>query len=166
MPGIGWSGILKVAEGTDIDTTTPPTVTIDDAGMATSAWAYSIQGKFNVYTNRSASADTAWPTAMAMETDNAAAEDSSSSSTEHMTIPIVRSDPAGNVTLIWRKRTGTRFDLYGRRFSGGAWGAATLLETSDSNSTSWPALAVGTNGTAAATWYYDGAYDVFANVYR
>ena len=72
-----------------------------------------------------------------------------------MTDPLVQTDPAGNVTLVWRKRTANkRFDLWGRRFSGGSWGPAALLESRDTNSVFFPALAVGANGTAVATWYY------------
>jgi hypothetical protein len=84
-----------------------------------------------------------------------------------VTNPIVRNDAAGNVTLVWRKRTsGTRFDLASRRFAGGAWGPAALIETDNTNSVFWPKLSVGTNGTAVATWYYDPVFDVWANVFR
>jgi hypothetical protein len=83
-------------------------------------------------------------------------------------MPIVQHDPAGNVTLIWRKRmTGTRFDLWTRRLPvGGTWGAPELLETDTTNSVFFPALAVGTDGTAAAAWYYGGTLSVWANVYH
>jgi hypothetical protein len=101
-----------------------------------------------------------------METDNGAAEDDNNSLIEHMTQPIVMSDPAGNVTLIWRKRVGTRFDLWGRRFSAGSWGTATVLESGNVNSVLWPALGVGSNGTAVATWFYYSENDVLANVFR
>ena len=122
------------------------------------------QSKFQVYTNRLGPTDTAWPAATAMETDDVAGE--SSSSSVNTTDPIAQTDPAGNVTLIWRKETGTRFDLWSRRWTGGSWGTAVLIETHDTNDVEYPALAVGAGGTAVAAWDYDGTYDVWANVLR
>ena len=165
-PGSGFAAALKVGEGSDIDWIVSPTVTLDEAGVATAAWSYLIQGKYQVYVNRAGPTDVAWPTATAMETDDAAAEDDPNTSIEQSTMPIVRNDAAGNVTLVWRKRTGTRFDLWSRRFSAGSWGAATLLETRDTNSVFWPSLGVGTNGTAVAAWYYGLEYDIWANVFH
>ena len=40
-----------------------------------------------------------------------------------------------------------------------------LLETDTTDSVLYPALAVGTDGTAAAAWYYDND-TVWANVYH
>ena len=66
-----------------------------------------------------------------------------------------------------QKRTGTRFDLYARRYPvGGPWGAPTLLETRDTYSVFWPALGVSTNGTAVAAWYHATEFDIWANVWR
>ena len=85
------------------------------------------------------------------------------------------SDPAGNVTLIWRKRTADsarRFDLVSRRYTAGSWtpqapqAAAVLLEDNTANSVFWPTLAVGTGGTAVATWYFGTSLTVGANVFQ
>jgi len=169
-PGAGFAAPIRAGEAYNIDYLGPPSVTLDETGVATIAFAAQAmyQGKYNVYANRAAATDTAWPSAMAIETDNAAAEDDPNSSIARSPMPIVRNDAAGNVTLIWRKRTGTRFDLYGRRYSGGAWGTPALLETRDTQSVFWPALGVsqGANGTAVAAWYYGTELDVWANVYR
>ncbi len=170
-PASGFAAAVLVARGYDIDPQFPPSVTLDDTGTATAAWAFHAQGmsKYNVYTSRSGPSDVAWPTGTAMETDNNAADDSTDKHDllDSMTDPLVQTDPAGNVTLVWRKRTPSmRFDLWGRRFSGGSWGAATLLEALDTNSVLYPSLAVGTSGTAVVTWYYGTTLDVWANVYR
>ena len=168
-PASGFAAAVKVDEGTDIDPQFPPTVTLDDTGTATAAWALSIQQKYNVYTSRNGPSDVAWAARTAMETDNTAADDSTDSQDvlDSMTDPLVQTDPAGNVTLVWRKRTANkRFDLWGRRFSGGSWGPAALLESRDANTVLFPALAVGANGTAVVTWYYGTELDVWANVYR
>ena len=106
-----------------------------------------------------------------METDNIAKDDDPNSNIGYVTMPIVRSDPAGNVTLIWRKRTtasGKRFDLVAKRYTpAGGWGSQQfLLEDNMTNSVFWPALAVGPNGTAVATWYFGTVLEVWANVFH
>jgi hypothetical protein len=70
------------------------------------------------------------------------------------------------VTVVWRKSAGTRFDLYSRRFSNGAWGPAALVEDQNTGSAAYPVLAVGPNGTAVAAWYYEGDGRIWANVMR
>ena len=166
-PGSGFAAPLKAGEAGDLETVFFPSITLDESGVATAAWAASIQQKYQVFTSRAGATDAAWPTAMQMETDNAATEDDPNSIVVRAPMPIVKNDTAGNVTLIWRKRTGTRFDLYARRYPiGGPWGAPTLLETRDTNSVLWPSLGVGVNGTAVAAWYYGTEYDVWANVWR
>jgi hypothetical protein len=151
-----------------------PSVILDEAGVATIAWAMDVQGKHNVYTSRAASGQT-WPAAMAMETDNQAALVNNRWVEEAKPAPILRRDGAGNVFLVWRKLVGTtRFDLWGRRFSAGAWAPATLLETDNAvpAGVSFPALGVGMNGVAATAWYYTLADTdpmtnrVWANVWR
>jgi hypothetical protein len=170
-PSSGFAAPLLVAQGSTIDNLYPPSVALDEAGIATSAWNFQLtSGKFNVYTNRSAASDTAWPALpTAMESDDIAANDDPNSTLGQSTMPLVRSDPAGNVVLVWRKRTsGTRFDLVSRYFpAGGTWGAQQALEsTTDTDSVFFPALAVGSDGTAVVTWYYGTGLTVWANVFR
>ncbi len=149
-------------------------VTLDETGVATIAWASEVQARINVYTSR-APAGQAWPSAMAMETDNQAALVNNAVLDQAKPAPVVRGDLAGNVFLTWRKRVGaTRFDLWGRRFSAGTWAPAALLETDDAavGGVSFPALGVGTGGVAVAAWYYRVADSdpttnrIWANVWR
>jgi hypothetical protein len=168
-PGAGFAAPLKAGEATEIESIAFPSITLDANGVATAAWASSIQGKYQVYTNRAGATDMAWPASATMiEMDNAAAQDDPNSIIARSPMPIVKNDVAGNVTLIWRKRSGTRFDMYARRFPAGGtmWGAQELLETRDTNSVFWPSLGVGTGGTAVAVWYYGTELDVWANVWR
>jgi hypothetical protein len=170
-PGSEFAAPLRAGESAYIEWVGGyPSVALDDRGVATVAWAQatSSTGTYQVYTNRMGATDTAWPSAMMMETDNAAASDDPNSGIEQSPMPLVRTDPTGNVTLLWRKRMGTRFDLYARRFTGmGPWGAPELLETLNAGTVYFPALGVGANGTAVAVWYYYGTeLDAYANVYR
>ena len=170
-PGAGFAAPQRAADSVYIEWIEFPSLTLDESGTATLAWAATATstGKYNVFTNR-VNGSAAWPlTPTQIETDNAAASDDPNSSIEQAPMPKVGNDAAGNVTLIWRKRTGTRFDLYGTRFPAGgtAWTTpASLLETRDTQGVWFPALGVGVNGTAVATWYYGTELDVYANVYR
>ena len=106
---------------------------------------------------------------MALETDDDAADDdpAGSNSLVRVPMPVVGHDAAGNVMAVWRKRTGTHFATWARRYSGGSWGAgATMIETHDPNNVFFPALAVGSNGTAVAAWYYGTELTVWGNVFR
>ena len=159
---------LSVLQATTIDYQVSPSVTLDDSGVATSAFGVMIGSSFEVFTSQLKPTDTAWPTPTQMETDDIAADNDPDSTLGAETMPIVQHDPSGNVTLIWRKRmTGTRFDLWTRRLPvGGTWGTAVLLETNTTDSVDFPALGVGTDGTAAAAWWYDTAETVWVNVYH
>jgi hypothetical protein len=172
-PGAGFAAPLLAGQATYIEDLVFPSVTLDESGVATVAYAATdtFKGKNQVYANRAGATATAWPTPTMIESNNDAAPDDPNSSIARSPMPIVRNDAAGNVTLIWRKRTGARFDLYGQRFAAGgtAWGAPTLLETRDTSSIFFPALGVSqgaSNSTAIAVWNYDTEPDVWANVYR
>jgi hypothetical protein len=169
-----WATPLKVGEATSIDSTQPPSVTLDGSGTATVAWGNAdVSGRYNVRVNRSAQADAAWPPATAMETDNFASD---AAGLGRATYPVVRTDGSGNVTLVWRKliASGARYDLYASRFSGGSWGPPGLIETIDMAGTANasvfnPVLGVNAAGVAVAAWFYAGTgvnFDVHANFFR
>jgi hypothetical protein len=170
--GANWALAAKVGEAANIDSTQPPSVTLDANGTATVAWGADIGGRYNVHVNRALQSDSVWPVPTAMETDNLASE---VAGLGRATLPLVRGDGAGNVMLVWRKLVagGARYDLFARRFSGGSWGAQTMIETIDVStganaSVFAPALAV--NGSlAVAAWNYGGtgvSLDVYASVFR
>lgn len=159
-----------------IDSTAPPSVTLDDGAVATVAWAAATGTQFNVQVN-SAGAGAVWPLPpTSIETDNQAALDMGPSQAP---MPTARGDGKGNVTLIWRKRApGTaRFDLFARRFAAGAWGTESKIEAIDMSNNAVasvfnPVLASSVprgSGVAAAAWTYGGtgvALDVYANILR
>jgi len=157
-----------VAEATNIAWTPSPSVTLDDSGAATAAWAFEVKTKFNVYTSR-ATWGQPWSTAMAMETDDDAADDNAGSNDyAWVTSPMLGHDAAGNVTLVWKKRAGALFNAWARNYDAGTglWTAGTLLETMDAHSIYAPSMAMGPTGVAVASWYYGYEFDIWANVYR
>jgi hypothetical protein len=158
----------KVFEASSIDTIVSPTVALDEANNATVAFAVMTSAGYQVQVSRTAVTDPMWPVSpTGLEADDIAKNDDPNSTLGQVTMPLIRNDPAGNLTVVWRKRTsGTRFDLVARRFVGGSWGAETLLETNTTNTVFWPTLAVGANGTAVTTWYFGTSLDVWANVFH
>ena len=153
--------------GVTIENLQAPALVLDEAGKATLSWANEIQGKFQVYYARSDLLGTVPADIGVIETDNAATDDDPNDVYQRAPLPALAVDPANNVTLIWRKRTGKRFDLYARRFSGGSnWGAATKIETRDIGSVEWPSVAAGSDGTVVAIWNYQVETDVWATVFR
>jgi hypothetical protein len=172
--GAGFAGALAVTEANEIDESAPPALVLDDTGIATVAWNVQVGAAYQVHASRSAASDASWPAETPIETDDTAAQDDPNSQTARATFPLLGCDPAGNVTLVWRKRTaasGQRFDLVSRRLPvGGTWNPVVPVETMDTLSVFFPALAVGANGTAVATWYYStdtaSTATVWANVAR
>lgn len=159
-----------VTQANNIENIFAPSVTLDESSNATVAWAAQTSIGYNVYTSRAAPTDPAWPTGpMAMETDDVAMNDITGDVIARVTDPIVRNDPAGNVTLVWRKRfSGTRFNLVSRSYSAatGNWSAQVPLENNTTNDVLWPTLAVGSNGTAVTAWYFDTIDEVWAAVFN
>ena len=159
-----------VTQANNIENIFAPSVTLDESSNATVAWAAQTSIGYNVYTSRAAPTDPAWPTGpMAMETDDVAMNDITGDVIARVTDPIVRNNPAGNVTLVWRKRfSGTRFNLVSRSYSAatGNWSAQVPLENNTTNDVLWPTLAVGSNGTAVTAWYFDTIDEVWAAVFN
>jgi hypothetical protein len=160
-PAGGFGAALLVAEGNEItDVERPPSLTLDPSGTATVAWGVQVGSNYEVHASRLGPTDTTWPNETPIETDDLAADnDPVYPELGKETLPLVACDPAGNVTLIWRKRTtgsGTRFDLYTKRFTaGGTWDGGSRLATNASAIVIWPALAVGADGSAVAAYQYD-----------
>jgi hypothetical protein len=165
-PGGTLSAPVMLGQGTWISWDPLSSATIDDTGVSTVAWTFEVQKKFNVYVNRAAHTQAFPMDPTAIETDNMAAAVNNSLTESAKAAPVLGSDAAGNVVLVWRKSTGTRFDLYGRRFSAGAWGSPSLLEDQNTTGVSYPVVAVGPNGTAVTAWYYENDNRIWANVLR
>jgi hypothetical protein len=167
--GGGFGAPIPVGESPTIDSSQPPSVTLDDNGIATAAWgAGNAQGVYNVQVNRTVPSDGTWssmPTAA--ETDDLASDNVAMG---RATMPVVRGDGKGNVTLVWRKLvmtgTATHFDLFTKQFMGTGWDGPTKIETDDSNGVFNPSLSVNGSNVAITAWYYANVLDVYANVRR
>jgi hypothetical protein len=159
---------VMFGEGVVIDNTQAPALVVDESGRATLAWANEIQSKFQVFWARSNVMGTVPPDLGFIENDDAAADDNPNDPLARATLPSLGVDPTGNVTLVWRKRAGKRFDAWSRRFTAGAtdWGGAVKIDNRDIGSVEWPFVAVGIDGTAVAVWDYTVEADVWAATLR
>ena len=151
-----------------IDSYQAPALVLDESGKATAAMAFEIQQKWQVFAARSDVTGTLLPDFLSHETDDAATHDDPNDASAGATLPALGVDPLGNVTLVWRKRVGKRFDAWARRFpaGGSGWGTPALLETRDTGSVQEPEIGVGSDGTAVAVWDYTVETDVWAAVFR
>jgi hypothetical protein len=162
-----FSSPVNVTQGKQIDSYQAPALVLDESRTATVAWPFLIQGKYQVFASRAGAAD-AWPTATQLETDDDAADDDVNDYSAGATTPALGLDPAGNVTLLWRKRVGKRYDLWTTGFakSGAAWGTPKKLETTDTDTVDWLSLGVGSDGTAIAVWDYAAELHIWAAIFR
>jgi len=159
------------AASVTVDSTVPPSVTLDDNGTATVAWAATVGTQLQAQASREDAGSTTWLTTP-MESDNQAMAGMGGGQAP---MPSVRGDGKGNVFVIWRKRgTGSAiFDLFARRYTPGTtWGPEMKIDATDliggaAASVTSPVLGMNGSGVAVAAWYYDIASpDVYAAVTR
>jgi hypothetical protein len=171
--GGGFVAPVEIRSAPLIASTNPPSVHLDDNGLATIVWASAgAQGLYSVEAARMTATDTAPSQVLTEATPNYAGTDNTGGTQAPM--PVVRGDGKGNVVFVWRKRglaTASRFDLYARQYTTSAgWLGEALIETLDgANNVFNPAVADNGSNEIVATWYYGGtgaALDVYANIWR
>ncbi|HJU83045.1 MAG TPA: hypothetical protein VJ600_02440 [Holophagaceae bacterium] len=69
-----------------------------------------------------------------------------------LSYPKVVLDGSGNAIAVWGETDGTRTHIWANRFTGGAWGTATQLESNANGPADPPYLAGDSSGNAIATW--------------
>ncbi|HMF43041.1 MAG TPA: hypothetical protein VKQ32_20350, partial [Polyangia bacterium] len=160
-----WGPPLLAGTAPGIDTTSPPSVTLDDNGVATAAWsAGNAQSIYNVQVNMTLASSSNWGlNPMAAETD-----DMANGTTSNATMPMVRGDGNGAVFVVWRKRAASGvFDIWAAHYVGGQLQSVMPLEPFDVDSAFNPVVGVNGSGVAVAAWYYGGnEQDVWANIWR
>jgi hypothetical protein len=161
----------ELVSGGPIDNFQTPALVLDEAGLATAAWAFEIQSTFQVFV---ASADFLPDNQFSLshvDLDDAAADDTAGDASQRATLPALAVDPAGDVTLVWRKRVAgatKRFDAWACRRPAGASDFTTpvKIETRDIGSVEWPWVAAGSDGTVVAVWDYTVEPDIWAAVFH
>jgi hypothetical protein len=162
----------EFVSGGPIDNFQTPALVLDEAGLATEALAFEIQSQFQVFV---ASADFLPDNQFSVDhidLDDAAADDTPGDASQRATLPALAVDPAGTVTLVWRKRIAgatKRFDAWACRRPAGVTSDFTTpvkIETRDIGSVEWPWVAAGSDGTTVAVWDYTVEPDIWAAVFH
>jgi len=135
-PGAGWGtpGSVETVMGG----LGGPVLAVDPAGHVTAVWTA------NNGTVRSArhTAGTGWTTPGSIEADTGTAA----------SVQVVV-DHDGSATAAWVQHDGSRWNAWSNRYtSGGGWGTALLLESSDAGDAGTPHVAVDPDGRVTAVW--------------
>lgn len=132
----GWGPAELIGNGADVQIAT------DGAGNAVAVWMWSDGIRNNIWANRYV-IGIGWGAATLIETDNAG----------DAAAPQVAIDSAGNAVAIWSQFDGARDNIWANRYvAGGAWGAATLVETDNAGSAGSSQVAMNDAGNAVAVW--------------
>lgn len=141
-----------------------PAIATDAAGNAIAVWRQldGVSMRFDTWTNRYV-AGQGWGT-----------EQMISDGSGDTATPSVALDAAGNAIVVWYQYAGARTDIWANRYvAGQGWGAAQLIEHSDTGSANIVSVAMDSSGNAIAVWRQtDGTlvnnaprYDIWANRY-
>jgi hypothetical protein len=171
VAGEGWKPPARVLNASWVSA---PAVVVDRTGTATVAFTQPIIGyKWNVFGMRRP-AGGAWTTPQPLETVNQAA-----GRTDQDPYAELAVDAAGNVHAVWRRKTSATAELFNvivRRYgvTAGTWEPEVVLGEVPMLRAWHPELAVGDDGRAAASFYFQDpggtanmmAYNVFVALYR
>lgn len=153
--GSGW-GTAELIEGEAGDTDSPQ-IAFDADGNALAVW-YQINGSYySIYANRYTSGS-GWGTAELIESDD----------TNNASYPQVAFDTAGNALAVWEQSDGSYVNIYANRYtSGGGWGMAELVESSDTGDANRPQIAFDASGNALTVWAQDdgSTHNIWSNHY-
>jgi hypothetical protein len=155
-PAGQWSA-PELIEFDDLDRAFDPQISMDASGNAIAVWEQSDGVRLNIWASRFDG--TRWDTAQKIETDD----------TDDARGPQVAMDASGNALAVWEQSDGTSDSIWAARYVAGAgWRAPELLETSDTDDTEEPQIAMNANGNAIAVWRQSaGAVgSIFANVFK
>jgi Calcium-binding EGF domain len=117
-----------------------PQVAMNATGVAFAVWEQSDGTRSNIWAARSLNG--VWSAAVMIETDNAGSA----------RLPYVTVDSAGNAIAVWFQNDGTRDRIWANRYSGTAWGSASIISTNSVGSADNARVAGDSNGNAMAAW--------------
>jgi len=154
--GSGW-GTAALIES-DAGNASNPQIAFDASGNALAVWHQSGGTRNNIWANRY-TAGSGWGTAMLIESDDAG----------NASNPQIAFDASGNALAVWYQFDGTRNNIWANRYTAGSgWGAATLIESVNTEDKKFPQISIDASGNALAVWSQsDGTRtNIWANRYE
>jgi len=153
--GTGW-GTAEPIETDDAGNAFFPQVATNSKGMGIAVWYQADgAGHDDIWANCYI-AGKGWDTAECIDTGTGDAQN-----------PRVAVDENGNAVVVWQQSDGTRDSVWAKRYFGGTWGTAELIEANDARFDYDPRIAAYGNGNAVAVWLrcrYDGIHYTHYNV--
>ena len=150
--GIGWGTAAAIETGSGAVNAQKLAQYAD--GNAIAVWKELDGSLGNIWTNYYTKG-IGWGTAVPLE-----------NSAEEASVPQVTMATNGNAIAAWSQHDGIRDNLWSRRYTKGVgWGAAELIETSDSSGAIHVQIAIASNGDALAVWSQlaNGFYSIHAS---
>jgi YD repeat-containing protein len=120
-----------------------PALAVDPGGDAIAAWVQSNGTANSIYASRYSISTGTWSTPQLVENSSQPAATASGS--------VVVAISGSYATVAWLQNDGTRDNLYSAVYSGGSWGAATLIESSN-NAAAQPSVAIDGTGRVTVLW--------------
>jgi hypothetical protein len=147
VASVGW-GAPEFIETDDRGDALYPQIAFESGGNAIAVWYQYDGSRRNIYANRYV-AGAGWDTAELIGTGD----------TGEASSPQIAFDPDGDAIAVWHQYDGSRYSIYGNRYSVGVgWDAAGRIETDDTGDAFSPQIAFDSDGNAIAVWHqYDGS---------
>ena len=155
-PSTGWGTATLVETGTG--SAFEPQIAMDANGNSMAVWRQLGSAAGNGIWARHFTPSAGWGAATLIETETGTAFE-----------PRVAMDAHGNAIAVWRQSDGTLYSVWANRFTPSTgWGAAGLLDTSDTEDARSPQIALDGSGNAIAVWEQinNSIANLWANVFR
>jgi hypothetical protein len=132
-----------------------PQIAASTGGTVMVVWAHTDGSVASVYANRFDGVS--WGTAQLLESGAGTAE-----------TPHIALDSNGNATAVWAQMGTNVYNIWSNSYTtGGDWGAAQLIESSDSGDAGLPWVGVDAGGNVTALWMQsidnDATFNIYAN---
>jgi hypothetical protein len=147
--GLTWSPNARINSDDPGNSSSNPSITVDDSGNIYLAWQDNRDGNYDIYFSKSSDGGTSWSTDIRVDDDAGSA---------NQRAPSIAVNATGDIFIVWEDfRSNSDFDVYfAKSTNGGAnWSIPNVRVNDDvtSRKQEKPSLAVSPNGTAYVAWH-------------
>ena len=149
----GWSTPFAVEDS--LETASSPQIAVNAAHERLVVWQQHDGTRSNIWGKYSATTGSGLPTLL------------EPSNLGDARFPQVAIDASGRGLVVFEQFDGVRYNIFAKRFSGGAWGALFLVEQDNAGSATNPQVVLDANGLAHIVWQQnDGTrFNIMANTF-